>query len=99
MKKKGDCAFIDELFRIRIHLNRDNSGTLGNIKKDGETNTAFPHFKYIYTIQAIKSNIITDKDIDKEVNTLIIAIFPDFYKNIDNKTNKYVNTNIIKLES
>ena len=99
LKKKGDCDFMDELFRIRIHLNRDNSGALGNIKKDGETNSAYPQFKYIYTIQAIKSNIITDKDIDKEVNTLITAICPDFYKNIDSKTNKYVNTNIIKLES
>ena len=27
---------MDELFRIRIHLNRDNDGALGNIKKDGE---------------------------------------------------------------
>ena len=99
LKKKGDCDFMDELFRIRIHLNRDNSGALGNIKKEGETNTAYPQFKYIYTIQAIKSNIITDKDIDKEVNTLITAICPDFYKNIDPKTNKYNNTNIIKLES
>ena len=99
LKKKGDCDFMDELYRIRIHLNRDNSGALGNIKKEGETNTAYPQFKYIYTIQAIKSNIITDKDIDKEVNTLITAICPDFYKNIDQKTNKYNNTNIIKLES
>ena len=99
LKKKGDCDFMDELFRIRIHLNRDNSGALGNIKKEGEVNTAYPQFKYIYTIQAIKSNIITDKDIDKEVNTLITAICPDFYKNIDPKTNKYINTNIIKLES
>ena len=99
LKKKGDCDFMDELFRIRIHLNRDNAGALGNIKKDGEMNTAYPQFKYVYTIQAIKSNIITDKDIDKEVNTLITAICPDFYKNIDSKTNKYVNTNIIKLES
>ena len=99
LKKKGDCDFMDELFRIRIHLNRDNAGALGNIKKDGEMNTTYPQFKYIYTIQAIKSNIITDKDIDKEVNTLITAICPDFYKNIDSKTNKYVNTNIIKLES
>ena len=99
LKKKGDCDFMDELFRIRIHLNRDNSGALGNIKKDGETNTAYPQFKYIYTIQAIKSNIITDKDIDKEVNTLITAVCPDFYKNIDSKTNKYANNNIIKLES
>ena len=99
LKKKGDCDFMDELYRIRIHLNRDNSGALGNIKKEGETNTAYPQFKYIYTIQAIKSNIITDKDIDKEVNTLVTALCPDFYKNIDPKTNKYTNTNIIKLES
>ena len=99
LKKKGDCDFMDELFRIRIHLNRDNAGALGNIKKDGEMSTTYPQFKYIYTIQAIKSNIITDKDVDKEVNTLITAICPDFYKNIDSKTNKYVNTNIIKLES
>ena len=26
LKKKGDCDFMDEVFRIRIHLNRDNSG-------------------------------------------------------------------------
>ena len=36
LKKKGDCDFMDELYRIRIHLNRDNSGALGNIKKEGE---------------------------------------------------------------
>lgn len=99
LKKKGDCDFMDEVFRIRIHLNRDNNGALGNIKKDGETNPNYPQFKYLYTVQAIKSNIITDKDIDKEVNGVITALCPDFFKNIDSKTNKYQSGASIKLES
>ena len=99
LKKKGDCDFMDEVFRIRIHLNRDNNGALGNIKKDGETNPNYPQFKYLYTVQAIKSNIITDKDIDKEVNGVITALCPDFFKNIDSKTNKYQSGAAVKLES
>ena len=99
LRKKGNCDFMDELYRIRIHLSRDNSGALGNLKKEGETMSQFPQFKYIYTIQAIKSNVITDKDIDKEVNTFVTSLCPDFYKNIDPKTNQYVPSNQIKLES
>ena len=99
LKKKGDCDFMEEVYRIRIHLNRDNNGALGNIKKDGETSTTYPQFRYLYTVQAIKSGIIQEKDLDKEVNGIITAICPDFYKNIDSKTNKYVNQISIKLES
>ncbi|MCQ2815670.1 MAG: hypothetical protein MJ252_00240 [archaeon] len=88
-KNDGDCIFMDDLYRMRIHLLRDNSGALGNLKKEGESGIApgkdakgstassglkYPQFKYIYTIQAIKSGIITEKDFDKEVNTIISEI-------------------------
>lgn len=99
LKKKGDCDFMDELYRIRIHLSRDNNGALGNLKKEGESNANYPQLKYIYTVQAIKSNIITEKDIEKEVTTVITALCPDFYKNIDQSTGKYKSEVSIKIDS
>ena len=99
LKRKGDCNFMEELYKTRIHLSRDNNGALGNLKKEGESNTTYPQFKYLYTVQAIRSNIITDKDIDKEVNGLITAICPDFLKNIDTQTGKYQSDIPLKIEA
>ena len=99
LKKKGECDFMEELYRIRIHLSRDNNGALGNLKKEGESSTTYPQLKYVYTVQAIKSNIITEKDIDKEANNMITALCPEFFKNIDQQSGKYKSEVNIKIES
>ena len=41
---------MDDLYRMRIHLLRDNSGALGNLKKEGEIPTGF-YVKYLYLMR------------------------------------------------
>ena len=48
------------MFRIRIHLYRDNNGVLANIKKETETGPDPNAYKQLYVIQSIKSGIIPD---------------------------------------
>jgi hypothetical protein len=50
-KKKGNCNFMETLFRNRIHYYRDNAGALGNIKKETETGDDPLALKYLFTIQ------------------------------------------------
>ncbi len=80
IKKKGDCEFAEELFRYRIHLSRDNSATLVNIKKEADSMLDSKGFKYFYTLQSIKSGIIPDNLQEKEFQTLVTQVFPDFNK-------------------
>jgi len=80
LKKKGECEFQEELFRIRIHLSRDNNNALGVIKKEGESLPESRGFKYIYTVQCLKSGIINEQNAEKEINILMNQLFPDFTK-------------------
>jgi hypothetical protein len=57
-KKKGDCDFQEVLFRARLHMYRDNAGSLGNIKKDTETGEDPYAFKALFVIQQIQSEVI-----------------------------------------
>ena len=80
LKKKGESEFQEELFRIRIHLSRDNNNALGVIKKEGESLPESRGFKYIYTLQCLKSGVINDQNAEKEIQTLMNSVFPDFTK-------------------
>jgi len=66
-KKKGECVFQEALFRTRIHMYRDNNGVLGNIKKETETGEDKNGFKALYTIQTIKSGVIPEAQVEKEL--------------------------------
>ena len=59
-KKKGECRFQEVLFRNRVHLYRDNAGTLGAIKKESETGEDKNAFRSLFIIQQIKSGVIPE---------------------------------------
>lgn len=50
-KKKGNCNFMETLFRNRIHYYRDNAGALANIKKENETGEDPLALKHLFVIQ------------------------------------------------
>ena len=75
-KKKGPCNFMETLFRSRIHYYRDNNGTLGNIKKETETGEDPLALKHLFVIQQIKSGVIPDAQIEKELQTVMMNISP-----------------------
>lgn len=107
IKKKGDCEFAEELFRYRIHYSRENSSALANIKKEADSMPESKGFKYLYTLQLIKSGIIPENAQEKEFQLLISQIFPDFNKylsetnsnNNSNYNNNINNTQSIKVET
>jgi|LauGreDrversion4_2_1035121.scaffolds.fasta_scaffold09322_10 hypothetical protein len=75
-KKKGECRFQETLFRTRIHLYRDNNAILANIKKDTETGPDPNAYKALYVIQSIKSGIIPDVQVEKELTAVMASLSP-----------------------
>lgn len=82
IKKKGDCEFAEELFRYRIHFSRENSGALANIKKEADSIPEAKGFRYFYTLQSIKSGVVPENAQEKEFQTLVTQVFPDFNKHL-----------------
>lgn len=75
-KKKGNCNFQETLFRNRIHLNKDNNAVLQSVKKETETGEDPFALKYLFVIQQIKSGVIPDAQVEKELQTVMSAIAP-----------------------
>jgi hypothetical protein len=66
-KKKGECNFQETLFRNRLHMYKDNGGMIGNIKKETETGDDKNGFKALCVIQQIKSGVIPEAQVEKEL--------------------------------
>ena len=99
IKKKGDCEFAEELFRYRIHFSRDNPAALGNIKKEGDSMPDSKGYKFIYILQSLKSGIIPENAQEKEFQNLVILIFPDFHKFLqDNNNSQSVKIDTFKAD-
>jgi hypothetical protein len=49
---------------------------LQNVKKDTETGDDPLALKYLYVIQSIKSGVIPDAQVDKELQTVMSAVSP-----------------------
>lgn len=75
-KKKGECEFQEVLFRNRMHLYRDNNGALGTIKKDAETGADPRMLKYLFVVQQIRSGIIPEAQVEKELTQVMSALAP-----------------------
>ena len=75
-KKKGNCDFQEVLFRNRIHLYRDNNNALQAIKKDTETGDDPMGLKQLFVIQQIKSAVIPETLVEKELQTVMMGISP-----------------------
>lgn len=75
-KKRGNCNFQETLFRNRIHLNKDNNAVLQAVKKDTETGDDPMALKYLLVIQSIKSGVIADAMVEKELQGVMSVIAP-----------------------
>jgi len=75
-KKRGNCNFQETLFRNRIHLNKDNNAALQAVKKATETGEDPLALKHLFVVQQIKSAVIPDPQVEKELQTVMSAIAP-----------------------
>jgi len=75
-RKKGECNFQEALFRTRLHMYRDNNAMLANIKKETETGQDLNGYKALFVIQQIKSGIIPEAQVEKELQMLMSQIAP-----------------------
>lgn len=75
-KKKGNCNFQETLYRNRIHFNKETAAVLANIKKENETGEDPLGLKYLYVIQTIKSGVVPEAQIEKELQTVMMLIAP-----------------------
>lgn len=82
-KKRGNCDFQETLFRNRIHLNKDNNAALAAAKKDTETGEDPLALKYLFVIQQIKSGVVPDAQVEKELQTAMSAIAPQSISSSD----------------
>jgi len=57
-------------------LYRDNNGALGGIKKEAETGQDPNALKQLYVIQSIRSGIIPEAQIEKELTAVMAALAP-----------------------
>ena len=73
-KKKGECDFQDSLFRLRIHLGKENAAMLTAAKKDAEQAPSEKAWKVLLTLQMMKSALIPEAQIEKELINLINSI-------------------------
>ena len=62
--KSKNCDIVDSLFRLRVHLSKENGGLAGTIKKDIEG--ADPNgWKVLEVLQRMKSGAIHEAQIEK----------------------------------
>jgi hypothetical protein len=64
------------LFRTRIHMYRDNNAMLGNIKKETETGPDLGGYKALFVTQQLKSGVIPEPQVEKELQLLMSQIAP-----------------------
>lgn len=75
-KKNGECSFQEVIFRNRIGLNKDNAGALGGVKKDAETGDDKNNFKALFMIHQLRSDVVPEAQIEKELTTLMADLSP-----------------------
>ena len=75
-KKVKECSFQEVMIRNRIHIYKDNNGQLGAIKKDAETGPDPKNIKALCVIQQIKSGVIPENQIEKELTQVMASLSP-----------------------
>ena len=84
-KKKQESSFQELLFRMRINAYRDNSGAQGTLKKEGETAPPKSEFKAMVSLQQIKSGVIPEGQIEKELIGILGSLLPSVVSYIEDK--------------
>ena len=75
-KKKGDCDFQDNLFRLRIHLGKDSAALVNTVKKEAETAPIEKGWRQLVILQLIRSGLIPEAQVEKELTIMINTISP-----------------------
>lgn len=75
-KKVKECSFQEVMVRNRLHIYRDNNGQLAAIKKDAETGADPKNLKALCVIQQIKSGVIPENQVERELTTVMAALSP-----------------------
>ncbi len=76
VKKKGGCSFEETLIRMRMYHNKDNAGSLANIKKDCETADQAKEYRQLFVLLQIKCGLIPEVTVDKELFGVVRALCP-----------------------
>lgn len=68
-KRKGNVEFQETLWRLRVHLNKENAGAVGALRKESESTKG--DLKYHIVLQQIRSGGIPDAQVEKELMALL----------------------------
>ena len=69
LKRKGTVSFQEALWRLRVHIVKDNSGSVGSVKKEAEQQKG--DLKFHITLQQIKSSGLPEAQVEKELTLLL----------------------------
>ncbi|CAG9330246.1 unnamed protein product [Blepharisma stoltei] len=68
-KRKGPVSFQEVLWRMKVHVNKENSGTVGSLKKEAESNKS--DLKFFVGLQQIRSGGLPDNQVEKELTAVL----------------------------
>lgn len=69
MKRKGQVSFIETLWRMKVHVNKENAGVVGGLRKEAESVKS--DLKFFIAVQQIRSGGIPDVQVEKEIQGLL----------------------------
>jgi len=70
-KKRPALQFRETLFRLRIHLGKENPNMLSSAKKDAEVSPDDRAWKLLLPLQMMKSGLIPEAQIEKELINVV----------------------------
>ena len=91
-------SFLIEVFKLRVHYLKDNQAALSNLKKEADALGDTKPYKYIYYAQAIKSQAISEQNIEKELQIFLTSACHDYFKIINDPISK-VNIDSYKADA
>lgn len=69
MKRKGQVNYIETLWRMKVHVNKENAGIVGGLRKEAETSKS--DLKFFVAAQQIRSGGLPDAQVEKELQGLL----------------------------
>ena len=69
MKRKGQVNYVEILWRMKVHVNKENAGIVGGLRKEAETSKS--DLKFFVAAQQIRSGGIPDAQVEKEIQGLL----------------------------
>lgn len=69
MKRKGQVNYVETLWRMKVHVNKENAGIVGGLRKEAETSKS--DLKFFVAVQQIRSGGIPDAQVEKEIQGLL----------------------------